>query len=355
MKKSKEKLSARQKINVGEIFKLPSRDSVKIRRQAVETAIPCLTSLDTASALAKSLKSRYSQSNTELVDINHMRNERLQLSFTKMQSCGNDYIYFDCFKQQIISPESLSVYLSDRHYGIGSDGIVLICPSKVADARMQMFNLDGSESKMSGNALTCMAKYIYENGIAAKDQLTIETLSGIKKLKLYIQNNQVHSVCVDMGPAEFRPDMVPVNLEGPEVIDRPVTIGGHDYRITCLSMGNPHCVVFEDVLAGIDMDEIGPAFEYAPLFPERVNVEFVTVIDRNTIKMRVWERGNGETLAAGTSACAGVVAALRNGYCSRDQYVLVKLKGGDLVVRYTDETVFMTGKPETIFKGTVEI
>jgi len=335
--------------------RMPNRDSVKMRRLAVETAIPCLTSLDTANVLANSLKSRYSQNNTELVDINNMRSERLQLNFSKMQSCGNDYIYFNCFNQQVVSPESLSVYLSDRHYGIGADGIVLICPSDQADAKMQMFNLDGSESKMSGNALTCIGAYLYDNKITVKDQISIETLSGIKKLQLYIQNNQVNSVCVDMGPAELKPEMIPVKLSGQEIVNQPVVIDGRDYQISCVSMGNPHCVLFEENLASINLDEIGPAFEYSPLFPERVNVEFVTVIDQNTLKMRVWERGNGETLSAGSSACAGVVAAVLNGYCQKDQYILVKLKGGNLVVKYTDETVFMTGKPETVFKGTVAI
>ncbi len=335
--------------------RLPSRDSFKMRRMAVETAIPCLTSLDTAHALANSLKSRYSQNNTELVDINHMRSERQQLNFTKMQSCGNDYIYFDCFNQNVVSPESLSVYLSDRHYGIGADGIVLICPSDQADAKMQMFNLDGSESKMSGNALTCIGAYLYDNRIIVKDQISIETLSGIKKLKLYIQNDKVDSVCVDMGPVELKPEKIPVQLPGEVIVNQPVTLDGQDYNITCVSMGNPHSVLFNESLASINLDEIGPAFEYSPLFPERVNVEFVTVIDQNTLKMRVWERGNGETLAAGTSACAGVVAAVLNGYCHKDQYILVKLQGGNLVVKYTDQTVFMTGKPEMIFKGTVEI
>jgi len=335
--------------------RLPSRDSFRIRRKAVETAIPCLTSPDTANALADSLKSRYSQSSTELVDINHMRNERLQLNFTKMQSCGNDFIYFNCFRQNIVSPESLSVHLSDRHYGIGGDGIVLICPSDKADAKMQMFNLDGSEGKMSGNALTCMGKYIYENKIRIKDQIFIETLSGIKKLKLYIQNDKVDSVRVDMGPAELNPEKIPVKLPGREIVNQPVTIDDKDYHITCVSMGNPHCVIFSENLESINIDLIGPAFEYSPLFPERVNVDFVTVIDQNTIKMRVWERGNGETLAAGTSACAGVVAAVLNGYCNKDQYISVKLKGGALMVKYTDEAVFMTGRPVTIFKGTAEI
>ncbi|HEX3012602.1 MAG TPA: diaminopimelate epimerase, partial [Syntrophomonadaceae bacterium] len=335
--------------------RLPSRDSVKMRRMAVELAIPCLTSLDTANALADSLKSRYSQSNTELVDINNMRSERLQLNFTKMQSCGNDYIYFNCFHQNVVSPESLSVCLSDRHYGIGGDGIVLICPSDQADAKMQIFNLDGSEGKMSGNALTCIGRYLYDSRITNKDRITIETPSGIKQLKLYILNDQVNSVCVDMGPAELKPEKVPVKMSGQAIVNQPALIGGRKYSITCVSMGNPHCVVFSDSLESINMDEVGPAFEYSPLFPERVNVEFVTVIDRNNVKMRVWERGNGETLSAGTSACAGVVAAVLNGYCNQDQYIVVKHKGGNLVVKYTDETVFMTGKPEIVFKGTVAI
>ncbi len=335
--------------------RLPSRDSVKIRRKAVETAIPCLTSPNTANALADSLKSRYSQNSIELVDINNMRSERQQLSFTKMQSCGNDYIYFNCFRQNVVSPESLSVHLSDRHFGIGGDGIVLICPSDRAEAKMQMFNLDGSEGRMSGNALTCIGKYLYDNRITGKDQIEIETLSGIKKLKLYIQNEKVNSVCVDMGPAELKPEKIPVTLPDREIINRPVTIKGKDYRITCMSLGNPHCVVFSKSLESINMEAEGPAFEYSPIFPERVNVEFVTVIDKNTLKMRVWERGSGETFAAGTSACAAVVAAVLNGYCNKDEYILVKLKGGDLVVKYTAETVFMTGKPEKVFEGVVEI
>ncbi|HEX3011376.1 MAG TPA: diaminopimelate epimerase, partial [Syntrophomonadaceae bacterium] len=335
--------------------RMPSRDSFKMRRKAVETAIPCLTSLDTANALANSLRSHYSQNSTELVDINHMRSERMQLNFSKMQSCGNDYIYFNCFQQDIVSPESLSVYLSDRHYGIGADGIVMICPSDRADAKMQMFNLDGSQGKMSGNALTCIGKYMYENKMTVKDQISIETLSGVKNLKLFIQNDKVHSVCVDMGAAELDPGKIPVKLPGQEIVNQPVTINGQDYHITCVSMGNPHCVVFSEILESIDLDAIGPAFEYSDLFPERVNVEFVTVIDQNTLKMRVWERGNGETLAAGTSACAAVVAAVLNGYCNKDQYILVKLKGGDLMVKYTDETVTMTGKPEIIFEGIVEV
>ncbi len=335
--------------------RLPSRDSVKIRRKAVEMAIPCLTSVDTANALADSLKSRYSQSNTELVDINNLRSERIKLNFTKLQSCGNDYIYFNCFHQKVISPESLSVFLSDRHYGIGGDGIVLIYPSDQADVKMRMFNVDGSEGKMSGNALTCIGKYLYDNKLTDQDLITVETRSGVKKLKLYLQNGKVDSVRVDLGPAELQPDLIPVKLPGSEIVNYPAMIGGREYRITCVSMGNPHCVIFEKSLETAAMDLVGPAFESSPLFPEQVNVEFVTVIDQNTIKMRVWERGNGETLAAGTSACAAAVAAALNGYCNKNKYITVKLKGGDLVVKYTDETVFMIGKPEEVFEGVVKI
>ena len=335
--------------------RLPGLDDVKNRRKAVEMAIPCLTSLDTADALVNSLKSRYSQGSTELVDINNMRSGPLQLQFTKMQSCGNDYIYFNGFGQNVISPESLSVHLSDRHFGIGGDGIVLICPSDKAQAKMRMFNLDGSEGKMSGNAVICIGKYLYDNQLTDQDEIAIETLSGIKKLKLYIQDGKVESVRVDMGSAELAPENIPVRLPGPEIVDTPVTVGGRPYRITCVSMGNPHCVVFCDNLEHIDIDVEGPAFEYSSLFPERVNVEFVKVIDRNTIKMRVWERGSGETLSAGTSACAAAVAAVLNGCCNKDEYITVKLKGGDLVVKYTQETVYMAGNPEKVFEGVVEI
>ncbi|KAF1085481.1 Carbamoyl-phosphate synthase large chain [Sporotomaculum syntrophicum] len=335
--------------------RIPKLDSVKIRRKAVEASIPCLTSLDTANALAGSLKSRYSEQSTELVDINHMRSEPLQLKFTKMQSCGNDYIYFNCFDQNVDSPESLSVHLSDRNYGIGGNGVVLILPSERAEAKMRMFNLDGSEGKMSGNAIACIGKYLYDNHMTDKDEITIETVSGIRKLKLYMQNGKVDSVCVDMGNAELEPKYIPVNLPGHEIINVPVAIDDRHYHITCVSMGNPHCVVFCDSLERVKIEVEGPAFEYSDLFPERVNAEFVKVINKNTIKMRVWERGSGETLAAGTSACAAAVAAVLNGYCKKEEYITVKLKGGDLFVKYTDDTVYMTGKVKKVFEGLIEI
>jgi len=335
--------------------RIPKLDSVKIRRKAVEASIPCLTSLDTANALANSLKSRYSEQSTELVDINHMRSEPLRLNFTKMQSCGNDYIYFNCFNQNIDSPESLSVLLSDRNYGIGGDGVVLILPSESAEAKIRMFNLDGSEGKMSGNAISCTGKYLYDNNMTNKDEIAIETLSGIKKLKLYMQNGKVDSVCVDMGKADLDPNYIPVNLPGHEIINVPVTIDDRHYHITCVSMGNPHCIVFCDSLERIIIGVEGPAFEYSTLFPERVNIEFVKIINKNTIKMRVWERGSGETLAAGTSACAAAVAAVLNGYCKKGEYITVKLKGGDLFVKYTEDTVYMTGKVKKVFEGLIEI
>ncbi|MDD4545872.1 MAG: carbamoyl-phosphate synthase large subunit [Oscillospiraceae bacterium] len=335
--------------------RLPSRDSVKIRRKAIELAIPCLTSIDTANALANSLRSRYTQYSTELVDINNMRSEHMKLNFTKMQGSGNDYIYFNCFEQEITSPESLSVFLSDRHFGIGGDGVVLICPSDIADAKMRMFNLDGSEGKMCGNAIRCVAKYLYDNDIVKKDRLTIETLSGLRKLKLYFQNGKVNSAMVDMGRAELVPSKIPVRMEGDSIISRPVKIDGKDYDITCVSVGNPHCVVFMDHLDNINIEKVGPMFENAPLFPERVNTEFVTVINRTTLKMRVWERGSGETWACGTGACAAAVAAVLNGYCPKDEEITVRLKGGNLIVRYSDDTIYMTGNAIKVFEGTVEI
>ena len=224
--------------------RIPSRDSVKLRRTAVEHAIPCLTSLDTANALANSLRSRYSQYNTELVELNHMRTRKSKLHFIKMQGAGNDYIYFDCMNQEITNPQSLSVSLSDRHFGIGGDGVVLICSSEIADAKMRMFNLDGSEGKMCGNAIRCVGKYLYDTGIVQKQVMRIETLSGVKTLKLYLQNGLVDSATVDMGPAGLSPSSLPVLLDGDTVVNRQVTINGESYAITCVSMGNPHCVIY---------------------------------------------------------------------------------------------------------------
>lgn len=275
------------------------------------------------------------------------------LKFTKMHGCGNDYIYFNCFETPVEDPEELSVRISDRHFGVGGDGIVLICPSDKADAKMRMFNIDGSEGKMCGNAIRCVGKYLYDNGIKRCNPLTIDTLSGIKTLNLNIgADGKVDSVRVDMGKAILKPEEIPVKLDGETAVARPVTIEGKEYKITCVSMGNPHCVVFTDTdVSELPLEEIGPKFEFDPLFPERVNTEFINVIDKNTLKMRVWERGSGETLACGTGACASVVAACLNGFCEKDTDITVRLVGGELVIRYTDEAVTMTGPATVAFTG----
>ncbi|MDD4565563.1 MAG: carbamoyl-phosphate synthase large subunit [Eubacteriales bacterium] len=333
----------------------PASDDAKIRRKACTLGIPCLTSVDTANALADCLLSGYSEINTELIDINHLRSERMELKFTKMQGCGNDYIYINCFDLKINSPESLSVFLSNRHYGIGGDGIVLIMRSEVADAKMRMFNLDGSEGKMCGNAIRCIAKFLYDNNIVRKLDMSVETLSGIKGLTLYTKNGMVSSVRVDMGRAELSPELIPIKLSGDSIVARTVTVDGKEYAITCVSMGNPHCVVFCHDVESLNLIEIGPQFENNALFPDRVNTEFVEIMDRNHQKIRVWERGSGETLACGTGACASAVASVLCGHSDKDTDIKVTLLGGELAVRYTDDVVFMTGECKKVFDGVVEI
>ena len=279
----------------------------------------------------------------------------MKRKFIKMEGAGNDYIYFDCLNEPLASPETLAVRLSDRHMGIGGDGVVLICPSDIADAKMRMFNADGSEGKMCGNAIRCVGKYLYESGAARREELAIETLSGVKKLKLYPENGSVPRVRVDMGAAVFDAEKVPVLLPARQIIDYPVQIAGGLHRITCVSMGNPHCVLFQqDDVDGLDLEQIGPDFENHPAFPERVNTEFINVLGDHELKMRVWERGSGETWACGTGACAAAVAAVLNGHCPKDSDILVHLRGGDLTIRYTDAAVWMTGPAVTVFEGTVE-
>ena len=342
-------------ISTSEKGRDPAADDAKIRRKACTLGIPCLTSIDTANALADSLLSGYSEINTELVDINALRNERMDIKFTKMHGCGNDYIYINCFDLEINSPESLSVLLSDRHYGVGGDGVVLIMRSEIADAKMRMFNLDGSEGRMCGNAVRCVAKYLYDNKILNNLQMRIETLSGIKKLDLFTKNGFVSSAKVDMGQAKLKPENVPVKLPGESVIASEVNIDGTAYKITCVSMGNPHAVVFCENVDNFNVHEIGPKFEKDALFPDRVNTEFIEVMGRNHLKMRVWERGSGETLACGTGACASAVAAVLNGFCDKGADIKVQLLGGELVINYTDEAVLMTGDCKKVFDGVVEI
>jgi carbamoyl-phosphate synthase large subunit len=348
----------------------PAIDSVKIRIKASKLGIPCLTSIDTANALADSLTSKYTQSNTELVDINKLRPEKVKLKFTKMHGCGNDYIYIDCFDPEtaasINSPESLSIYLSDRHKGIGGDGVILICSSDVADAKMSMFNLDGSEGKMCGNGIRCVAKYLYDERHIGKTDITIETLSGIKNLHLILQNDHVKYVTVDMGEAIIEADKIPVIHEKAKVINEPLILDGEQLtacgekiNFTAVSMGNPHCVIFCNNVDSLMDSGIGPRIEkHEQLFPDHVNVEFIEVIDRHTLKMRVWERGSGETMACGTGACASVAAAVLNGLVERGSEIKVMLLGGDLMIRYnvdTDGHVIMTGEAVKVFDGVVEI
>ena len=278
-----------------------------------------------------------------------------KLCFTKMHGCGNDYIYFNCVGDSIENPEKLAVRLSDRHKGIGGDGIVLICPSELADAKMRMFNIDGSEGKMCGNAIRCVAKYLWDREMVRKEEIHIETLSGIKTCWVHAVEGLADTVTVDMGSAVLAPAKIPVNLAGDVIVRRNTEVAGGIYDITCVSMGNPHCIVFGEDPDGLDLESLGPAFEHDPLFPERVNTEFVQVLGPNTLKMRVWERGSGETMACGTGACASAVAAVLCGSCKMGADIVVRLRGGDLVVNYTEDRVLMAGEEREIFEGSVEV
>ncbi len=277
------------------------------------------------------------------------------VSFTKMHGIGNDYIYIDCFKEQVDDPAALAVKMSPRRTSVGSDGVILICPSDVADAKMRMFNLDGSEGKMCGNGIRCVGKYLYDSGLARKDVITVETLSGVKTLNVTAENGRAVTLTVDMGEPILEPKSIPIRLDMPRVIDHPVQIDGTACRITAVSMGNPHAVVFCSEVQSLDLEKIGPRFEWDPLFPEQVNTEFIRVIDDRTLEMRVWERGSGETFACGTGACAAVVAAVLNGHCRRGDEVTVHLKCGDLYITYAEDShVYMRGAAEKVYEGVYE-
>lgn len=278
------------------------------------------------------------------------------MRFTKMQGIGNDYIYVNCFKENVPDPESVSIKVSDRHFGIGGDGLVLIMPSDKADFRMRMFNADGSEGMMCGNASRCIGKYVYDKGLTDKTDITLETKSGIKKLHLNPENGKVKTVEVDMGEAILRPRDIPMNADGDSFVNKPVAVDGKEQNITAVSMGNPHAVIFTVSIDKLDLEKIGPSYENHPLFPERVNTEFCEVIDSRTLKMRVWERGSGETWACGTGACATAVAAVLNGFCKRDEEITLKLRGGDLKITYrSDNHVIMCGEAETVFEGEINL
>ena len=281
----------------------------------------------------------------------------MKLRFTKMHGISNDYVYISTFDQQIDDPEKLSVILSDRRTGIGGDGIILVCPSDVADAKMRIFNADGSEAMMCGNGIRCVGKFVYDKGLVPADKttVTIDTLSGIKTLELTVKDGKAQSARVDMGAAILESQKIPAVYDSERMVNVPLEVDGKVWSVTAVSMGNPHCVTFVDDVDSLDLEKIGPSFENHPAFPARVNTEFVKVIDDHTLQMRVWERGSGETWACGTGACATAVAACLNGYCKKGEDITVHLRGGDLVINYTDETVIMTGPATTVFEGEAEI
>lgn len=278
------------------------------------------------------------------------------MKFTKMHGIGNDYVYVNCFNEAIKNPSAVSKYVSDRHFGVGSDGLILIKPSKVADFQMDMYNADGSQGEMCGNGIRCVAKYVYDYGLTDKTNISVETLAGIKHLDLTIENGKVALVKVNMGSPELVPEKIPVVAEGERAIDVPLEVKGKTYQMNGVSMGNPHCVIFmEEDVRELDLESMGPDFENHKRFPKRINTEFVNVLDENTLRMRVWERGSGETLACGTGACATAVAAILNGLVQKE--VTVKLLGGDLKIQWNggDAPVYMTGPATTVFDGIITL
>lgn len=279
------------------------------------------------------------------------------MKFSKMHGIGNDYVYVNGFAETVPHPEKVSEFVSDRRFGIGSDGLILILPSDKADCRMQMFNADGSEGMMCGNGIRCVGKYAYDHGIVNKPELSVETKSGIKYITLQTENGKAVGATVDMGKAILKPQDIPVRAEGEDFIAQSLEVNGQTYTATCVSMGNPHCVIFTDSdPMALYLPEIGPHFENHPLFPERINTEFARVLDDHTLFMRVWERGSGETFACGTGACATAVAAVLNGFCKRDEEITVKLRGGDLRIVYkSNGTVMMTGSATHVFDGEIDI
>ena len=273
------------------------------------------------------------------------------MKFTKMHGCGNDYVYVNCMEKMLEDPDQVSRFVSDRHFGVGSDGLILICPSDQADFRMAMYNADGSEGEMCGNGIRCVAKYVYDYGLTDQTSISVETKGGIKYLDLTVKEGKVSLVKVNMGSPILKPYLIPIRSEKEQFVDEPVTVDGKVYRMTGVSMGNPHVVTFVDDTASLNLEKIGPSFENHELFPNRINTEFVQVLSRHEINMRVWERGSGETLACGTGTCASAVACVLNG--KTDEHLTVHLLGGDLEIFYdrANDTVWMTGPASVVFDG----
>lgn len=279
----------------------------------------------------------------------------MELKFTKMHGCGNDYIYINCFETNLDDPNSVAEKLSKRHYSVGSDGLIMICPSTVADAMMRMFNADGSEGKMCGNALRCVGKYLYDSGIAKKEHITVETLSGIKTLTMHVKDGVAVGATANVGKAYFDKAAVPVVWDAEGTVAVPLTVLDKEFVCTAVSVGSAHNVCFVEDTASFDLDKYGPAFENHAVFPDRVNAEFVKVVDPHSLDMRVWERGSGETWACGTGACAAVAAACANGFCPYGEDVTVNLKGGKLIINVTEERVLMTGPAVKVCDGVTQI
>lgn len=279
------------------------------------------------------------------------------MKFTKMHGIGNDYVYVNCFKETVKNPEAVARFVSDRHFGIGSDGLILIKPTPLADCEMEMYNLDGSKGAMCGNGIRCVAKYAYDYGIVDKTEITVATGSGVKTLQLFPENGKVKTVRVNMGAPILKPADIPLRLDGESAVSVPIEVNGNEYRFTGVSMGNPHAVVYMEDVEHLDIEKIGPSFENHPMFPDRVNTEFVKVLDRHTVQMRVWERGSGETLACGTGACAVAVSSILNGLVDGDAPVTVKLLGGDLKIFWDrqENLVYMTGPAATVFDGEIDL
>ena len=273
------------------------------------------------------------------------------MKFTKMQGLGNDYVYINCLKEEVKNPSELSKQVSDRHFGIGSDGLILIKPSEIADFCMDMYNADGSQSEMCGNGIRCVAKYVYDYGLTDKTQISIETLAGIKYLDLQVEDGKVQLVTVNMGSPELVPENIPVKSDKERLVKEPIVVDGTTYEMTCVSMGNPHCIVFVEDTKTFPLEEVGPKFETHEVFPNRVNAEFIQILDRKTVNMRVWERGSGETLACGTGACASAVACVLNDLT--DDEITIHLLGGDLQIKWDREQnlVYMTGPAKVVFDG----
>ena len=330
-------------------------DYIELHHHAILLGVTLLTSLDTANALCGIIASKFSENNTELVDINKLRKKRTELQFTKMQSCGNDYIFFEDMEGEITCPESLAVNFVNRHYGIGGDGIVIIEKSDIADAKMRIFNQDGSEGTIAGNAIRCVAKYLFEKGYVRNERIEIETKSGVKEVEVYSFGGLVTSASVNLGRAVLAGEQIPSAWKGEKIVNQPMEVEGTVYQATLVNLGDPHCVIFCDKVDALPVEEIGPKIESSRYFPKKTNVEFIRVVNESTLKMRVWELGNGETWACGTGAAAAAVAAVLGGFCKKDTDITVKVRGGDLIVKYQcDGSVILTGNVHQIYKGTVE-